>query len=289
MHTAEGCLAPIPPTPWDLSDSQVPSVCSALCCVRQKLPEAERKASDRLWPLPPAQAGKGLPCCGFFPRPPCSPVEGSRPRTAQRPKHQLAAGLSPQDPRHVNNRPPPERGGKGGELQLLHLQLADTGPSGSQAADQRPMAPWAVRGCPGGPAPRQGGKAPKACSSGKICFQKGLMARICFPGIGQGCAASGELWGLLGDFRTRRGGGGASEHPCGGIKSAFLLPAPISGGFALSQPSTLSGDPGGWGVALVHLKGQLPPLWDPSSQPIWGEAGAERGRLTRGWSAGSAC
>jgi len=31
------------------------------------------------------------------------------PRTAQRPKHQLAAGLSPQDHRYFNNRPLPER------------------------------------------------------------------------------------------------------------------------------------------------------------------------------------
>lgn len=157
LHTAEGCLAPIPPTPWDLSDSQVPSVCSALCCVRQKLPEAERKASDRLWPLPPAQAGKGLPCCGFFPRPPCSPVEGSRPRTAQRPKHQLAAGLSPQDPRHVNNRPPPEREeGKGASFSFFISSSQTRDPP---AHKQQTSVQWPHGPCEAVPVAQRPGRA----------------------------------------------------------------------------------------------------------------------------------
>lgn len=89
-----------PPFFRPMESSRLSITVSVVCplCVRKKAPEADRKPSNRFQPLPHAQASENL-----------LRSKGAGPRTAQRPKHQLAAGLSPQDHCYRNNRPLPDR------------------------------------------------------------------------------------------------------------------------------------------------------------------------------------
>lgn len=85
-------VTPVTPGPSGLS-----STVSVFCFfrVRQKLPEADRKASHRLWPLAHARPAKA-PSVGPLPyRPRSPPVEGRRPQDSTEAKAPLAAGLSP--------------------------------------------------------------------------------------------------------------------------------------------------------------------------------------------------
>lgn len=126
-----------------MESSGLSSTVSVFCsfCVRQKLPEAAKKPSNRLQTLPHAQASEGLPLCGFLRRP-----RGARPRAAQRPKHQLAAGLSPQDYGYFDNRPLPEREtdrqteGRKGQASASSFPAPRQGNPRLKAADQYPKA-----------------------------------------------------------------------------------------------------------------------------------------------------
>lgn len=139
---------------------------------------------------------------------------------------------------------------------------------GSKAAAQHPKAP-------AGPVkPGRDGRPRKPVLPAEDVFPRGDNGLILFSRVGQGCAASGELWGLLGDFGTP-----GHQNTLLGDKISHLASDSHLRSFASSQPATHSGDPGGWGSASVCCWSVLRvrcPLGGPSRPS--GERPVLRGR-----------
>lgn len=106
------------------------------------------------------------------------------------------------------------------------------------------------------PSAQAGRENPESLFFRQDLLPRGDNGSILLYQVAQGCTASGELWGLLGDFRT-------VGHPntlLGDKVSLLASNSGLGGGFAPSQPAMHSGDWGGWGLASVRrLKGQMPP------------------------------
>lgn len=170
------------------------------------------------------------------------------PRTAQRPKHQLAAGRSPQD-QLCQPRPLPEREGEreradrqeGGSFRLPRFRLMDMETSDQKAADQCPKVP----ACPGKPSrwpsTQAGREDPASPFFWQDVFPRGDNGSIfVFPGSFKAVQPQeiSEPWGI--------------KHPLWGQSQPSASISRLQGGFALSQPTTLAGDQGGLGLASVH-------------------------------------
>lgn len=163
--------------------------------------------------------------------------------------------------------------GTRGKLPLPHFWLPGTGTRVKKQLGIVLRPPCAQPMPLSGPAPRQGGKAPKAPSSGNICFQEERMARFCFLGLvkaGQPQHSSGPP----GRFPNP-----GHHNTVSGGKVSLQLLIPVSRHFAPSQPTTHLETREGW----VWLRSMAGPaegsdahMWDPN------RLSAERLVLARG-------
>lgn len=124
------------------------------------------------------------------------------------------------------------------------------------------------------PSAQAGRENPESLFFRQDLLPRGDNGSILLYQVAQGCTASGELWGLLGDFRT-------VGHPNTllGDKVSLLASNSGLGGGALLQASPRcileTGEGGVW-LQSVVLRVRCPPLQDTNSQS--GERPAQRGQ-----------
>jgi len=250
-----------PPFLGPVESSRLSSTISAFCpfCVRQKLLQADRNASNRLRPLShttPSSASKGLDSALRI-LPAALVSSGQGKLALGQPKGQSTSwpqgfllritvisttGHCQRERERARNRQ------EGGKFRLPRFLLTDTETSDQKAVDQCPKAPVCPVRRSRWPSTQAGREDPESPFFWQDLFPRGDNGSI--------LSSLGPLK-ASGDFRIP-----GHQTPSLGTKSAFRLHFPSPGWLCAKPARDTCWRPGrggfGFRPLLVHLKGQVP-------------------------------